>query len=91
MIDFDEPFGLSVAEAMLCGTPVIATNRGSMPELIRHGETGYLVYGITSALTAVAKLDQLSRLTCRNWAQEMFSLDRIVEGYAHVYQRILSG
>ncbi len=44
-IYFEEPFGLSVAEAMMCGTPVIAYNRGSMPELIRHGETGFLASG----------------------------------------------
>ncbi len=63
-INFDEPFGLSVAEAMLCGTPVIAFNRGAMPELIRHEKTGFLVSTIDEAVEAVQQIDQISRAGC---------------------------
>lgn len=89
LIEFDEPFGLSVAEAMLCGTPVIAMNRGSMPELVRHGKTGFLVSNLPDAATAVQQLDTLSRTACADWANRMFTIDTMVEGYLHVYQRIL--
>jgi len=64
-INFNEPFGLSVAEAMLCGTPVIAFNKGSMPELIKHGETGFLVNNIDEAAAAVDELKNLERIDCR--------------------------
>ncbi len=90
LIGFDEPFGLSVVEAMLCGTPVIAINRGAMPELIVHNETGFLVNDASAAANAIIWLPQLSRKTCREWATNMFSQDSMVEGYMQVYERILS-
>ncbi len=90
LIEFDEPFGLSVAEAMLCGTPVIAINRGSMPELIRHDETGFLVNDVTEATAAVGKLGSLSRSACMAWAHSKFTIDTMVDGYLQVYERILA-
>ena len=63
-INFNEPFGLSVAEAMLCGTPVIAFNRGSMPELIKHEETGFLVNTVDEAVDAVSDLNKINRSNC---------------------------
>ena len=90
LIAFDEPFGLSVAEAMLCGTPVIATNRGAMPELIEHNKTGFLVSGMEEALTAINNLSRLSRADCKNWAHLMFSQEKMVEHYIDVYKRILA-
>jgi len=88
-ISFDEPFGLSVAESMFCGTPVIAFNRGSMPELILHNETGFLVSKVDEAAGVVEQLGSLSRSFCRAHAIENFSSQRMVEGYYDVYQKIL--
>ena len=60
-INFNEPFGMSVAEAMLCGTPVIAFNRGSMPELIKNEKTGFLVNTTDEAVEAVSQLPRIKR------------------------------
>jgi glycosyltransferase involved in cell wall biosynthesis len=88
-INFEEPFGLSVAEAMLCGTPVIAFNRGSMKELILDGETGFLVNNIEQAVNAVAQIPQLQRQQCRKWAAEQFSKEKMVKDYISLYDQIL--
>ncbi len=90
LIKFDEPFGLSVAEAMLCGTPVIAFSRGSMPELIQDGQTGFLVNDVDEAVKAVAQIGNLSRADCRQWVAGRFTQDQMVEGYLDVYDRILA-
>lgn len=89
-IAFDEPFGLSVAEAMMCGTPVIAFNRGSMPELIAHQKTGFLVQNIEEATQAVANLPQLKRDECRQWSLSRFSEEKMVNHYLSVYEKVLS-
>lgn len=89
-ISFEEPFGLSVAEAMFCGTPVIAFNRGSMPELILDEKTGFLVNTIEEASEAVNNIKMIDRNYCREWATSKFSLKKMVEGYLEVYQKILS-
>jgi len=90
-INFEEPFGLSVAEAMLCGTPVIAFNRGSMPELIKHGETGFLVNTIEEAVEAANKIKTVARDNCYDWATSQFSCDKMVDDYLKLYHQILSG
>jgi glycosyltransferase involved in cell wall biosynthesis len=88
-ISFDEPFGLSVAEAMLCGTPVIAFNRGSMPELIKDQETGFLVNTVDEAVDAVNAIKTIKRLECRDWANAQFSCDKMAGDYYKLYQQIL--
>jgi glycosyltransferase involved in cell wall biosynthesis len=88
-IRFEEPFGLSVVESMACGTPVIAFPRGSMPELIRDGETGALVETVEQAAAAVARLGNVDRLACRRWVEKRFSAARMVDDYLGVYERIL--
>ncbi|MFC1669076.1 glycosyltransferase family 4 protein [Spirochaetota bacterium] len=88
-INFEEPFGLSVAESMLCGTPVIAFNKGSMPELIVHGETGFLVKGIDEAVDALDDVKNIDRRYCREWAMSKFSREKMVEDYLEVYKEIL--
>ncbi|HEU4904412.1 MAG TPA: glycosyltransferase, partial [Flavisolibacter sp.] len=90
LISFEEPFGLSVVEAMCCGTPVVAFNRGSMPELIRHGRTGYLVTTIEEAVAAVYELSKLNRNECRQWALAMFSKERMTDEYLRLYEQILN-
>lgn len=89
-INFNEPFGLSVAEAMLCGTPVIAFNKGAMPELIRHNETGFLVNNVSEAVDAVKQLHSISRSECHQWALSQFSSDKMVRDYTQLYQQVLS-
>lgn len=89
-INFNEPFGMSVAEAMLCGTPVIAFNKGSMPELIRHEQTGFLVNNVGEAVEAVGSVNNISRADCYNWAVSQFSSEKMVGDYLRLYQQILS-
>jgi len=88
-ISFNEPFGLSVAEAMLCGTPVIAFNRGSMPELVKHEETGFLVNTIDEAVEAVDQIKNIHRKDCYDWATAQFSCDKMVDDYLRLYHQIL--
>jgi glycosyltransferase involved in cell wall biosynthesis len=88
-IRFEEPFGLSVAEAMLCGTPVIAFNRGAMPELIQHGQTGFLVDSVGQAVEAVQQLGSISRATCRTWAAATFSQQKMAADYLAVYRDLV--
>jgi glycosyltransferase involved in cell wall biosynthesis len=87
-INFDEPFGLSVAEAMLCGTPVIAFNRGSMPELILDKKTGFLVKDVDEAVETLEDIYRLNRLECRQWSMQQFSQEKMVKGYIDLYNSI---
>ncbi|MEG3767976.1 glycosyltransferase family 4 protein [Alteromonas sp. 14N.309.X.WAT.G.H12] len=89
-IQFDEPFGLSVIESMACGTPVIAFNRGSMPELIIHGENGFLCNNTDDAVTAVKCIDEIVREKCQDHVKHHFSADAMVDNYLTVYQKILA-
>ena len=89
LIGFDEPFGLSVIEAMACGTPVIAINRGSMPELIEDGVTGFLVDTVDEAIAAVAKIGTIDRAACRAAVAARFSVARMADRYIALYRRIL--
>lgn len=88
-INFNEPFGLSVAEAMFCGTPVIAFNKGSMSELICEGKTGFLVNTIDEAVEKIPLIRQIDRSYCRRWAEENFSKEKMVDDYLKVYRKIL--
>jgi glycosyltransferase involved in cell wall biosynthesis len=89
-ISFNEPFGLSLAEAMLCGTPVIAFNKGSMPELIEDSKTGFLVDTIEQAAQSVNNINTISRDYCFEWANSKFSRTKMIDGYLEVYERILN-
>jgi glycosyltransferase involved in cell wall biosynthesis len=91
LINFDEPFGLSVIEALACGTPVIAIRRGSMPELIDHGVTGFLVNSVEEAVEAIPHIGSINRKACRAAAEERFSVRRMVREYRVLYRAILSG
>lgn len=89
-ISFDEPFGLSVAEAMLCGTPVIAFSKGSMPELIDNSKTGFLVENIDEAAEVVKDIKFIDRKYCHEWACSKFTRQKMIEGYLTVYKSILA-
>lgn len=88
LINFDEPFGLSVIEAMACGTPVIAIDRGSMPELIEEG-TGILVEDTGGAIAALAQIEGIDRAACRRAVEERFSAEAMADKYLALYRRIL--
>src|SRR3989344_1247570 len=90
LINFDEPFGLSVAEAMACGTPVIAFNRGSMPEIIQDGITGFLVNTVDQAVRAVQKIPQLDRQASRHRIETNFTTERMVSRYLQVYEQAIA-
>jgi len=88
-ISFNEPFGLSVIESMACGTPVIAFNRGSMPELIEDGKNGFLVNTVNEAIEAVAHIRDIKRACCRRRVESCFTVNHMVEKYIEVYETIL--
>lgn len=89
-IFFEEPFGLSIIEAMACGTPVIAFNRGSMPELIETGKNGFIVSDVENALIALKKIPEIDRQSCRNTVEQKFTVERMVDNYIKVYQQIIN-
>lgn len=88
LISFDEPFGLSMVEAMACGTPVIACGRGSVPEVVRHGESGWIVGGVSDAVGAVSAVGALDRAQIRASVAERFSRERMVDAYLQLYEGI---
>ena len=92
-IDWDEPFGLVMTEAMACGTPVIATPRGSVPEVVADGRTGFVVSVEDypdEAAAALARLSEIDPHACRAWVRDRFSKERMVEGYERVFERAVA-
>ncbi|MEU4688251.1 glycosyltransferase family 4 protein [Actinoplanes sp. NPDC023714] len=89
-IRFAEPFGLSVVESMACGTPVIAFRKGSMPEVVDEGVTGFVVDSADAAVAAVDRIGAIDRAACSARARERFSADRMVEEYLTIYRKIIS-
>lgn len=89
-IEWEEPFGLVVTEAMACGTPVIAYRRGSMPELIEDGATGFVIDSDLGKLAdAMKRVDSIDRTVVRRRMEERFSKERMVEDYERVYYELL--
>jgi len=89
LIDFEEPFGLSVVESLAAGTPVIARSRGSMPEIIRDGVTGFLVHSAPDAVAAVKAVHAIDRQDCRADVVARFTADRMVDAYEVLFQGII--
>jgi glycosyltransferase involved in cell wall biosynthesis len=88
-IDWPEPFGLVMIEAMACGCPVIAFRRGSVPEVVEHGRTGFIVDDVEGAVAAVGRLHTLDRATVRRRFEERWTARRMAEDYLRVYQRLV--
>ena len=87
-IDWPEPFGLVMIEAMACGTPVIAFNRGSVPEIVEPGLTGFIVEDETGAIAAVGQLDTLPRTQVRQRFETRFTARRMAEDYLGIYRSL---
>lgn len=87
-ISWHEPFGIVMAEAMACGTPVVAYRHGSVPEVVEDGKTGYVVDSYEELLQAVQKVDKISPKVCRQHVIDNFSIKRMVDGYEEIYRRI---
>ncbi|MEJ0020021.1 MAG: glycosyltransferase family 4 protein [Acetobacteraceae bacterium] len=87
-IDWPEPFGLVMIEAMACGTPVIAFNRGSVPEIIEHGTTGLIVEDEAQAVAAIERVAGLSRAVVRQGFEQRFTAQRMAEDYLGIYRRL---
>jgi glycosyltransferase involved in cell wall biosynthesis len=90
-IDWPEPFGLVMIEAMACGTPVIAFNRGSVPEVVDHGLTGFIVPDESAAVAAIDNLDRLDRRLVRQQFERRFTSWRMAQDYLDVYEELMAG
>jgi glycosyltransferase involved in cell wall biosynthesis len=89
-IDWPEPFGLVMIEAMACGTPTISFRCGSVPEVLDEGITGYVVDGVDSAVRAVGQVDRFDRGACRAMFERRFSAARMADDYLQIYERLTS-
>jgi glycosyltransferase involved in cell wall biosynthesis len=90
-IDWPEPFGLVMIEAMACGTPVLAFGRGSVPELVEDGVTGFIVDGVDQAVAALRKIERLDRKHCRRVFEQRFSAARMTRDYLELYRSVIDG
>jgi len=88
-IDWPEPFGLVMIEALACGTPVIARRRGSVPEIVEDGETGFVIESIGQAVKAVGEISRLSRKRCRQAFEERFTARRMASDYLAIYEQLV--
>jgi glycosyltransferase involved in cell wall biosynthesis len=89
-VDWPEPFGLIMIEALACGTPVIARPCGSVPEVLRHGVTGYIAASVDELVDAVKKIDQLSRRACRDEFERRFTVEVMAANYERAYYQLAS-
>lgn len=85
---FREPFGLTLIEAMACGCPVIAFNRGAIPEIVKTGVTGYVVEDVEGMVDALSNIDSIDRAACRAHVLEHFTVERMAEGYEKLYRKL---
>jgi glycosyltransferase involved in cell wall biosynthesis len=88
-IDWPEPFGLAMIEAMACGTPVIAYRSGGVPEVMEQGQTGFIVEGLEDAVEAVQRVPELSRKRCREVFEKRFAATRMAHDYVQVFERLI--
>jgi len=88
-IDWPEPFGMVVIEALSCGTPVIAWNHGSVPELIESGVTGWIIESEEAGVDAIAQLDRIDRRACRAAFEQRFAAERMARDYVQIYEHLL--
>jgi glycosyltransferase involved in cell wall biosynthesis len=90
-IDWPEPFGLVMIEAMACGTPVITRPRGSVPEIIQHGRTGFIADTVDEMVNAVKRIHRINRRHCVETVQERFSAEAMARRYLAAYEAVMNG
>ena len=88
-INWSEPFGIVMIESLACGLPVVAYPRGSVPEIIDDGVTGFLVNGVDEAVSALQRISTIDRAVCREQFEQRFSVSRMAQDYLKIYQRIV--
>lgn len=88
-IQWEEPFGLIMIEAMACGTPVIGFNKASIPEIVLDGKTGFVVEDLRRMISAMKKIDTIDRIACREHIEKNFSVEKMVEEYEKIYRKII--
>lgn len=88
-IQWDEPFGITMAEAMACGTPVVTFKRGAAPEVVAHGTTGFVIETMDEFIDAVKHINEISPRACRERVEKMFTVRRMVDSHERVYREIL--
>lgn len=84
-----EGFGIGLIEAQACGTPIIGFNRGSVPEVVKNGKTGFVVETLKEAIEAIEKISAISRINCRRYVEKNFTVEKMVDNYERVYEKIL--
>jgi glycosyltransferase involved in cell wall biosynthesis len=87
-IEWDEPFGIVFAESLACGTPVISTPRGSVPEIVEHGRHGFVVSSVEEGAAAVARLQEISRRACREHVEAKFAVGVVAQQYLSLYDEV---
>jgi glycosyltransferase involved in cell wall biosynthesis len=88
-VQWEEPFGIVFVESLACGTPVISTPRGALPEIVRNNQEGYLCQTVQDMIAAIGQIPAIDRKACRERVERMFSADQVTERYETLY-RILS-
>ena len=88
-IQWDEPFGITMAEALACGTPVVTFKRGAAPEIVAHGETGFVVETMAEFNEALEEVQLISPRACRERVEAMFTDRSMVDGYERLYMKVL--
>jgi glycosyltransferase involved in cell wall biosynthesis len=89
-IDWPEPFGLVMIEAMACGTPVVAYRAGAVPEVMKQGQTGFIVQGLDEAVAAVRQVPRLNRKRCREVFEQRFTATRMAHEYVQQFERLIA-
>ena len=90
-IEWNEPFGIVFAEALACGTPVISSPRGALPEIVEQGRHGFLINSIEEGVAAIKQLETIDRTECRRRFEQAFSSDVIAAQYLSLYGRLIKG
>ena len=89
-LQWEEPFGITMVEALACGTPVVTFHRGSTPEIVEHGRTGFVVDTLEEFVEAVRRVDEIKPWACRRRAERLFSPERLVRDYEEIYRRVIN-
>lgn len=89
-VQWEEPFGITMIESQACGTPVVAFGRGSAPEVIRHNKTGFIVATMPEFKRAIERIDDINRKDCREWVEQRFTIEKMVDQYESLYYEIIN-